>query len=342
MIKGLDLGPLRLPILAIFLLLPFQSNASVEQLQQEAQLNNAEAQYKLGLAYETGEGTQRDLTLAAHWYKQASDNGHPAATYNYAQALEYGRGVQANPSKAVLLYTRLAALGDQSTYSKIARLYQNHDIQVANEDQEVLWYSLAKDLSPEYDSAYAQALQKQFDAQQLRQIKALERQEHAASGSAQPLLTEGIHKTQDNRNWTLHLSYLFALLTTLATGIILFRKQRIKSTETERQHIELRQKLSQQQQLIRKMHKQLSGKRESMRSAPTSITGNTTLSDAYLRFGFSVTQTQNLTPKLVKMRYKQLCRIYHPDAQGSEEEMKQLNLAFNVIVEHLKKTQKIH
>ncbi|MBY6196571.1 J domain-containing protein [Vibrio hangzhouensis] len=328
--------------MAIFLLLPFQSNASVEQLQHETQLNNAEAQYKLGLAYETGEGTQRDLTLAAHWYKQASDNGHPAATYNYAQALEYGRGIQANPSKAVLLYTRLAALGEHSTYSKIARLYQSHDIQIANEDQAVLWYSLAKDLSPEYDSAYAQALQKQFDAQQLRQIQALEQQEQAASTSSHPLTTRNIRQEPSNSNWILHLSYLLALLTILVGATIMFRTHQRRSTEDPRHLIELQQKLSQQQQLIKKLYKQLSGSRESMRPVVPSKADNTALSDAYQRFGFSPVQTHNLTPKLVKMRYKQLCRIYHPDAQGSDEEMKLLNLAFEVIVNHLKKTQKIH
>ncbi len=103
------------------MLLSFSSLASIAQLEQQAQLNNAEAQYRLGLAYETGEGVRRDLSLAAHWYQQASENGHRAATYNYAQALEYGRGIKSNPAKAVLLYTKLAAEGDPSTYGKIAR-----------------------------------------------------------------------------------------------------------------------------------------------------------------------------------------------------------------------------
>jgi len=32
------------------------------------------------------------------------------------------------------------------------------------------------------------------------------------------------------------------------------------------------------------------------------------------------------------VRYKQLCKIYHPDLKGSDEEMKRLNSALKIIL----------
>ncbi|MGT0150176.1 DnaJ domain-containing protein [Vibrio metschnikovii] len=41
--------------------------------------------------------------------------------------------------------------------------------------------------------------------------------------------------------------------------------------------------------------------------------------------------------KIIKQRYKQLSKIYHPDLQGSEEEMKRLNGAMKIINQRLTK-----
>ncbi|MCY9874166.1 J domain-containing protein [Vibrio barjaei] len=328
----------------IVLLLSFSSLASIAQLEQQAQLNNAEAQYRLGLAYETGEGVRRDLSLAAHWYQQASENGHHAATYNYAQALEYGRGIKSNPAKAVLLYTKLAAEGDSSTYGKIARLYRDFNIDIANEDQAVLWYDLARTQSTEFDAEYALALKKQFDAHQLKQIAALKRQEQSVIDTQKSLTTSNSVSANSNINWSLHLIYISMLLSACFAALIFFKRFNTASQHRHSSIQEMKTRLSQQQDLITKLKLQLKNAANLQKRASSTASSSTTsaLNDAYLRFGFTQGQINNLTPKQVKARYKQLCRIYHPDAQGSDDEMRQLNLAFKAIVEHLKATQKIH
>ncbi|WP_154115681.1 J domain-containing protein [Vibrio cincinnatiensis] len=48
-------------------------------------------------------------------------------------------------------------------------------------------------------------------------------------------------------------------------------------------------------------------------------------------FGFSPDQLPN--EQAIKARYKQLSKIYHPDAQGSDEEMKHLNHSLNLILQ---------
>ncbi|MEF1301651.1 J domain-containing protein, partial [Vibrio owensii] len=41
--------------------------------------------------------------------------------------------------------------------------------------------------------------------------------------------------------------------------------------------------------------------------------------------------------KAVKLRYRQLSKLYHPDSRGSEEEMKLLNQAFKTISQNVTK-----
>lgn len=340
MLKSLATHPRSMLLLLVLFCLSYSALASTEALEKQALLNNADAQYQLGLAYETGEGVKRDLTKAAHWYQQASENEHPAATFNYAQALEFGRGVQANPSKAALLYTKLAVQGDVSALGKVAKLYQQAAVDIPNEDQAVLWYSLAKDASPSYQEAYDAALQAQFNAQQLRQIEALKQQEQANAPQAVTRIPSPESTSSDWR-WLIHASYLVLIGAIIAIGVYLQRQTIRASNDHELNLGQLQQNLAKQQQVIKTLQKQLKSATEQLRSRSTDSQNSSfqkphsAVRDAYLRFGLNINEQP--TARQIKARYKQLSRIYHPDAQGSEEEMKQLNLALNTLTNHLKR-----
>ena len=40
--------------------------------------------------------------------------------------------------------------------------------------------------------------------------------------------------------------------------------------------------------------------------------------------------------RALKARYKKLCRVYHPDADGSDEDMKRLNAAVKLVSKYRK------
>ena len=358
-------------LLVAFLLTVTPSvNATIDVLKQQAQLNNADAQYQLGLAYETGEGVASDLSLAAYWYKQASENHHVAASFNFAQALEQGRGVQTNRAKAVLLYTKLAAQGETLAFSKIARLYRDYDITINNDDRVVLWYSLAKEFFPRYESDYAAALEQQFNRQQLRQMNALRLKEEktnlefldAQPDNTQSINIQSVKATDPNSTLpnpansqltkihpinevtkntsTVHIVYGGLLAMSLCVGCISFARSKRKIAQNQHQINDMRTSLLQQQQMISSLKSQLKHASQFAHARKAQSTPpqkqHTQLSDAFIRFGFTPKQVESLTPQTVKARYKQLCRVFHPDRQGSDEEMKQLNLALNAIVSHLK------
>jgi TPR repeat protein len=70
--------------------------------------NHAEAQFNYAHCLEHGQGVQRDLIAAAHYYHLSADQNFPKAQCAYALCLEYGKGVQANLTAAAGYY-RLAA-----------------------------------------------------------------------------------------------------------------------------------------------------------------------------------------------------------------------------------------
>jgi TPR repeat protein len=317
--------------------------SSISHLEQQAKLNNADAQYQLGLAYETGEGGKRDLSKATYWYQQASENNHAAATFNYAQALEFGRGVQANPAKALLLYTKLAVNGDVTALGKVAKLYHQGAPKIADEDQAVLWYSLAKDASDSYQGAYELALQAQYNAQQLRQIEALKQQEQANQQSSDSATSSiPLENSSAFSRWS-HLVYLTIIATLVAKQLYRHRQAKMQekelaNTTSDRDTVEqLQGQLTKHQRYIKKLKQQLkiaSGQQRPPQPAPQPTS---TVRDAYLRFGFD--PNQPLNAKQLKSRYKLLSRVYHPDAKGSEEEMKQLNLALRTLTAILQSKQ---
>lgn len=67
---------------------------------QAAQLGNAEAQFDMGYACYNGEGTDRDYTSAAMWFKRAARQQFAKAQYNLAYCYMNGRGVPRDYDKA--------------------------------------------------------------------------------------------------------------------------------------------------------------------------------------------------------------------------------------------------
>ena len=320
--------------------------SAIASLEQQALLDDADAQYQLGLAYETGQGVQQDLTKASHWYQQASNNGHLNATYNYAQALEYGRGITQNASRAALLYTKLAVSGDISTYGKLAKLYRDNKVHISATDQAVLWYSLAAEQSTVFEADLEYALQQQFNERQRRQIDALQQQEEITTAKTAPTSRQPNHRNtmQSNNSaesWSTHFIYWAVLLLVVTVaGYYLMQFKRSLSLE-RRGEQRLQDAFQAQQRTIAKLQHKLKVAQTTPKTMSTKPPSSA-FEEAYLRFGFSAIQRNQLTPTMLKSRYKQLSRIFHPDIQGSEDEMKQLNIAFKTLMRHVKPSQKIH
>ena len=58
-----------------------------------AEQGNAEAQFSLGVAYDTGQGVAQDSAEALKWYRLAADQGHAEAQLKLGKMYGSGKGV---------------------------------------------------------------------------------------------------------------------------------------------------------------------------------------------------------------------------------------------------------
>ncbi|CAM4709631.1 death ligand signal enhancer [Lepidochelys kempii] len=85
----------------------------------------SKAQFNVGLCYEHGRGTEKDLAKAALYYHRAGSNGHPMAQYRYARFLLcHGPKTEgADMQKAVALLEQAAAAGLVEAQAYLGVLY---------------------------------------------------------------------------------------------------------------------------------------------------------------------------------------------------------------------------
>src|SRR5262245_40303913 len=76
-----------------------------------AQDGDADAQYLVGLIYDTGRSAPADHVAAAKWYALAAEQGHAAAQNNLGLLYYSGRGVRRSMEQAAEWYGRAAAQG---------------------------------------------------------------------------------------------------------------------------------------------------------------------------------------------------------------------------------------
>jgi hypothetical protein len=98
---------------------------SAASLRKAAERGDAEAQYKLGLAYFEGEGVRQDQTEAVKWFRKAAEQGHANAQSNLGAAYFEGDGVKQDRAEAVKWYRKAAEQGHAPAQSALRKLQAN-------------------------------------------------------------------------------------------------------------------------------------------------------------------------------------------------------------------------
>ena len=121
--RGLAGAALWCGVLAAFALAPVAPAAAqgygdaMAWYGQAAQAGDAEAQYLLGYALETGARGQADPIAARTWYRAAADQGQTRAALRLALMLLEGRGGPADPLAAMEVHEPAAEAGDTDAMS---------------------------------------------------------------------------------------------------------------------------------------------------------------------------------------------------------------------------------
>ena len=108
-----------------------------------ANKGDAEAQYHVGMMYNNGIGTQRDLRQAFEWFQKSTASGDPLGAYKLGCYYDgQGEGIVANDTSEALKYKLIAAkAGYALAQHDVALLYGKQE----NFEEAMKWWKLAGD-----------------------------------------------------------------------------------------------------------------------------------------------------------------------------------------------------
>jgi TPR repeat protein len=95
---------------------------SLEDLRKAAVEGDANAQFKLGARYATGEDVPQDYVEAVRWFQPAAEQGHVIAQATLGEYYWEGRGVAKDINKAYFWSILARAQGDEASKFRIAAL----------------------------------------------------------------------------------------------------------------------------------------------------------------------------------------------------------------------------
>ena len=107
---------------------------------------DAQAQFDMGVAYESGRDLPQDYKKAASCYRMAAAQGHPDAQNNLGWLYENGKGVPQDYSAAVLWYREAAAQGNADAQFNLGVLYYNGRGVMRDLVQAHMWFSLSENM----------------------------------------------------------------------------------------------------------------------------------------------------------------------------------------------------
>jgi murein DD-endopeptidase MepM/ murein hydrolase activator NlpD len=108
-----------------------------------AEAGDAEAQFRLGLLFDLGQGVPKDLATAYMWYRRAAEAGLAQAQFNVAVMQDSGLVGLRNAVEAARWYRKAAAQGHHRAQYNLAQLYASGDGVLSNIAQAKAWYRVA-------------------------------------------------------------------------------------------------------------------------------------------------------------------------------------------------------
>ena len=117
-----------------------QHKEAFEYYKLAAEVNNAEAQYRLGCYYYNGKGTESDYSEATKWFRKAVEQGYAPAQCFLGYCFEFGVGVQQDNTTAVDLYFKASEQGFAAAQHNLGLCYENGKGVLKDETAAMKWY----------------------------------------------------------------------------------------------------------------------------------------------------------------------------------------------------------
>ncbi|MGF1742414.1 J domain-containing protein [Vibrio profundum] len=317
---------------------------SIQSLMLQAEEHKPIAQYQLATHYEQGKEVPVDLSNAFYWYKQAAENNYTPAKFKVADFYLNGRGTKKSIPQALFWLTDLAVKGNEKAQLSLGRVYESITQSPSPIDMAQLWYLIASEQNQAAEKAYAKVLENKYNARRAKQMTYIAQLN--AIIPEDPELNVQLKPTPKS-TFALSLvghSIIFIIVVSLSSLFLLRRKKLARPTTQAKPTIQpdhqkimtdqarvIKQQKKQLETLFRELKKRSTN---SPSSPPTQEGKPNKLQMACAVLGFKTGQIPD--EKKIKTRFKQLSKVYHPDMNGSEDEMKRLNAAFKIVVTYKK------
>ena len=104
---------------------PATPESPFEETKAKAEKGDAEAQFKLGVAYDIGKGVPKDEAEAVKWYRKAADQGNVGGQFGLGMAYANGQGVAKDEAESVKWFRKAAEQGNASAQLNLGAAYAN-------------------------------------------------------------------------------------------------------------------------------------------------------------------------------------------------------------------------
>lgn len=272
-----------------------------------------------------------------YWLEQSANQGYLPAQKQLANDFAEGIYGEKNETQALYWLTSIALNDPTDRGFLLADFIQrNPDKVTASQLTEAL-YQMASQHNPAAEQAYNQLLEQRFNqlrAKQVSQIKSLDKK----AEQTQEEKSTTIAKPNVEYSQFLWLIWLAAILIISGLSFLVIKKhkQNRKALEAkeENQNQRMAAKVKELEFTNKQLKRQLEKVFKEFKKSKTQAE-NHKLSVACAMFGYTPQHIPDL--QAIKLRYRQLSKLYHPDTRGSEEEMKRLNHAFKLVSQNVTK-----
>nr|WP_319554011.1 J domain-containing protein [uncultured Vibrio sp.] len=294
----------------------------------------AEEQFELAqqLATKTDSTSPEEVR---YWLEQSANQGYLPAQKQLAEDFTQGLTGSVSYSQAAYWLSSIALSDPADSGYALANFVEKHQKNITTDDLIEAWYQLSAKQNKDAEIAYNHFLEQRFNQLRAKQVSAMTELDQR-SAEAQPMQSDGINQTKGFSTEPFLAIGFCGLM--LSAGWFGYRKQQQKrklqlvdeENRTRQLDVQVKELEFTNKQLKRQLEQVFREfKKVKSESAPHDLT------IACAVFGY----TPNSIPQAqaVKLRYRQLSKLYHPDAQGGEAEMKRLNQAFRIITQNVTK-----
>ncbi|EOX4456489.1 J domain-containing protein [Vibrio antiquarius] len=276
-------------------------------------------------------------TETRYWLEQSANQGYLPAQKQLANDFAEGIYGEKNETQALYWLTSIALNDPTDRGFLLANFIQRNQDKVTTSQLTEALYQMASQHNPAAEQAYNQLLEQRFNqlrAKQVSQIKSLDKK----AEQTQEEKSTTIAKPNVEYSQFLWLIWLAAILIISGLSFLVIKKhkQNRKALEAkeENQNQRMAAKVKELEFTNKQLKRQLEKVFKEFKKSKTQAE-NHKLSVACAMFGYTPQHIPDL--QAIKLRYRQLSKLYHPDTRGSEEEMKRLNHAFKLVSQNVTK-----